>query len=76
VTESAINIADIDNINNLINDVDPIGDAFDPSTPNSVEEPTSIVCNPDRSPRDKSIKDMKNKEDSFEKGYDTDTDIL
>jgi hypothetical protein len=47
---------DID-VNKLINGVDPIGAAL--------EVQTSIVCNPDRSPRNKSIKDMKNKEDKF-----------
>jgi hypothetical protein len=66
--ESVINIADI-------NDVDPIGDAFDPSTPNSVEVPTSITCNTDRSPRDKSIRDMVNKEDAFDEGYDSDGEM-
>jgi hypothetical protein len=34
--------------------------------------PTSIICNPNRSPRDKSIKDMKNKEQVFDEGYDSD----
>jgi hypothetical protein len=28
-------------VNNLITDVDPIGAAFDPRTPNSVEVPTN-----------------------------------
>jgi hypothetical protein len=37
-------------VDNLINDVDPIGAAFDPRTPNT-EVPTSIVCNPNRSPK-------------------------
>jgi hypothetical protein len=58
-------------VDNLINDVDPIGAAFDPRMPN-IEVPTSTTCNPNRSPRDKSIKDMVNKEDAFDKGYDSD----
>jgi hypothetical protein len=49
---------------NLITDVDPIGAAFDPRTPNSVEVP-------DRSLRDKTIRDMLNKEEAFEKSYDS-----
>jgi hypothetical protein len=69
--ESAIDI-DID-VDNFINDVDPIGAAFDPRTPNTVVEvPTSIICNQSRSPRDKSIKDVKNKEEAFDEGYDSD----
>jgi hypothetical protein len=73
--ESVINIDDIDiDVDNLVDIVDPIGAAFDPRTPNA-EVPTSITCNPNRSPRDKSIKDMKNKEDAFEKGYDSDGEL-
>jgi hypothetical protein len=65
--ESVINIDNIDiHEDYLVNDVDPIGAAFDPRTPNTVEVPTSIICNPNRSSRDKSIKDMKKKEDAFE----------
>jgi hypothetical protein len=70
--ESVINIDDIDidiDVDNLINDVDPIGSAFDPRTPNT-EVPTAITFNPNRSPRDKSIRDMKNKEEAFDKAYD------
>jgi hypothetical protein len=70
--ESVINIDDIDiDVDNLANEVDPIGAAFHPRTPNT-EVPTSITCNPNRSPRDKSIRDMKNKEDAFDEGYDSD----
>jgi hypothetical protein len=54
---------DID-IDNIIDSIDPIGALFDPSTPNT-EVPTSITCNSNRSPRDKSIRDMVNKEDAF-----------
>jgi hypothetical protein len=73
---STVHIAPLDGIDidvdNLINDVGPIGAAFDPRTPNT-EVPTSITCNPNRrSPRDKSIRDMKNKEDAFDDGYDSD----
>jgi hypothetical protein len=64
--ESTINtVIDVDN---LIDNVDPIGSAFDPRTPTTVEVPTSITCDPTRSPRDKSIKDMANKEDAFDDG--------
>jgi hypothetical protein len=70
--ESAIDI-DID-IDNLINDVDLIGATFDPRMPNT-EVPTSITCNPHRSPRDKSIRDMVNKEDAFDEGYDSDGEM-
>jgi hypothetical protein len=56
---------------NLIDSIDPIGAPFDPSTPNT-EVPTSITCNPDRSPRDRSIRDMVNKEDAFHDEYDSD----
>jgi hypothetical protein len=61
-------------VDNLINSIDPIGAPFDPSTPNTVVEvPTSIICNPNRSPRDKSIRDMVNNEDEFfDDGYDSD----
>jgi hypothetical protein len=62
-------------VDNLITGVDPTGDAFNPRTPNTVEVPTSITCNPNRSPRDKSIKDMKNKEDAFDDGYDSDGEM-
>jgi len=52
--------ADIDNIgidaDHLIDSIDPIGADYDVRTPNTVEVPTSIDCNPNRSPRDKSIK--------------------
>jgi hypothetical protein len=52
-----INIDNIDiDVDNLVDSIDPIGAPFDPRTPNSVEVLTSIVCNPDRSPRDRSIK--------------------
>jgi hypothetical protein len=55
--ESAINIDNIDiDVDNLVDDVDPIDAAFDPRTPNT-EVPTSITCNPNiRSPRNKSIR--------------------
>ena len=43
--------------------------------PNTVEVPSYIVCSPNRSPRDKSIKDMKNKEDGFDDGYDSDGEM-
>jgi hypothetical protein len=70
---------DIDNIidvDNLIEAVAPtVGADFDLRTPNTVEVPTSIVCNPNRSPRDRSIKDMKNKEDEFDNGYDSDGEM-
>jgi hypothetical protein len=62
-------------VNNFVDIIDPIGAPFDPRTPNSVEVLTYIVCNPDRSPRDKSIKYMKSKEDAFEKGYDSDGEL-
>jgi hypothetical protein len=62
------------NVDNLIDNVDPIGAAHDPRTPNT-EVPTSITCNPNKSPRDKSIKDMKNKEDGFDDGYDSDGEM-
>jgi hypothetical protein len=39
-----IDIIDID-VDNLVDDVDPIGAPFNPSTPNT-EVPTSITCNP------------------------------
>jgi hypothetical protein len=69
--ESVINIADIDiDVDDLFDSIILIGAPFDPSTPNT-EVPTSITCNPNRSPRDKSIRDMVNKEDAFEKGYDS-----
>jgi hypothetical protein len=56
--ESVINI----DVDNLITNVDPIGAAFDPRTPpTTVEVPTSIICNQNRRPRDKSTKDMVNK---------------
>jgi hypothetical protein len=55
--ESVINIDDIDiDVDNLVDSINPIGAPFDPRTPNTVEVPTSIICNPNRSPRDKSIK--------------------
>jgi hypothetical protein len=66
--------ADVD-VNNLINSIDPIGAPFGPSTPTTVDVPTSIICNPNRSPRDKSIKDMKNTEDAFEEGYGSDGEM-
>jgi hypothetical protein len=73
--KSVIDI-DIDvDVDNLINVVDPIGAAFDLRTPTTVDVPTSIICNPNRSPRDKSIKDMKNKEDGFDEGYDSDGEM-
>jgi hypothetical protein len=75
--ESVINIDGIDidiDVDILVNDVDPIGAAFNPRTSNT-EVPTSITCNPNRSPRDKSIRDMVNKEDTFEKGYDSDGEL-
>jgi hypothetical protein len=62
-------------VDDLIDNVDPIGAAHDPQTPNTVEVPTSIVCNPNRSPRDKSIKDTKNKEDAFDDRYDSDGEM-
>jgi hypothetical protein len=69
-------VIDIDNIDidvdNLVDEADPIGAAFDPRTPNTVEVLTSIVCHPNGSPRDRSIKDMKNKEEVFDEGYDSD----
>ena len=71
-TSTVAPLKDIDiDINNLIDDIDPIGAVFNPQTPNTVEVPTYIVCNPNRSPKDKSIKDMKNKEDGFDDGYDS-----
>jgi hypothetical protein len=73
--ESAIDI-DIDiDVDNLTNDVDPIGAAFDPITPNTVEVPTSTICNPNRSPRDKRIKDMKNKEEALDEESDSDGEM-
>jgi hypothetical protein len=65
------NIIDVDD---LVDSIIPIGAPFNPSTPNT-EVPTSITCNPNRSPRDKSIRDMVNKEDAFEKGYDSDGEL-
>jgi hypothetical protein len=61
-------------VDNLIDSIDPIGAPFDPSTPNT-EIPTSITCNPNRSPRDKSIRDMVNKEDASHDGYDSDGEL-
>ena len=55
-------IDDAIDVDDLVDTVDPIGAAFDPRTPTTVEVSTSIVCNLNRSPRDRSIKDMKNKE--------------
>jgi hypothetical protein len=66
--ESVINLDDGIDVGNLI-------DSIDPSTPDSVEVPTYITCNPDRSPRDKSIRDMKNKEDAFNDGCDSDGEM-
>jgi hypothetical protein len=71
--ESVIDL-DLDNgidVDNLIDSINPIGAPFDPSTPNT-EVPTSITCNPNRSPRDLSISNMVNKEDAFDDGYDSD----
>jgi hypothetical protein len=69
--ESVINIDNIDiDVDNLVDEVDPIGAAFDPRTPKTKVH-TSITCNPNRSPRDKSIRDMKNKEDVFDEGYES-----
>jgi hypothetical protein len=71
-------VIDIDagvDVDNLIDSIDPVGAPFDPSTPTTVDVPTSIICNPNRSPRDKSIKYMKNKEDAFEEGYDSDGEM-
>jgi hypothetical protein len=62
-------------VDNLIDSIDPIGAPFDPSTPTIVDVPTSITSNTNRSPRDKSISDMKNKEDAFEEGYDSDGEM-
>jgi hypothetical protein len=43
-------------VDNLIDSIDLIGAPFDPSTPTTVVDvPTSTTCNPNRSPRDKSI---------------------
>jgi hypothetical protein len=71
--ESVIGLDDGIDVDNLIDSIDPIRAPFNPSTPNTVVEvPTSIICNPNRSPRDKSIKDMKNKEDALDDGYDSD----
>ena len=69
-------LEDIDiDTDNLIDNINPIGAALDPRTPNTVEVPAYIVCSPNRSPRDKSIKDMKNKEDGFDDGYDSDGEM-
>ena len=68
-------------VNDIINDIDcPIvGADFDPRTPNTVVEveevPTSIICNPNTSPRDKCLNNMNNKEDGFENGYDSDGEM-
>jgi hypothetical protein len=73
--ESMINIDDIDiDVDDLADSIIMIGAPFDPSTPNT-EVPTSITCNPNRSPRDKSIRDMVNKEDAFNDGYDSDGEL-
>jgi hypothetical protein len=61
-------------VDNLVDSINPIGAPFDPSTPNT-EVPTSITCNPNRSPRDKRIRDMVNKEDAFDDGYDSDGEM-
>jgi hypothetical protein len=66
------NIDNIIDVDDFVDSIIPIG--ADPSTPN-IEVPTSIVCNPDRSPRDKSIRDMVNKEDAFNEGYDSDGEL-
>jgi hypothetical protein len=70
--EIDIDIDNIINVDDLIDIVDPISAAHNPQTSNTVEVPTSILCNPNRCPRDKSIKDIKNKEDAFDDGYDSD----
>jgi hypothetical protein len=54
VIQSVIDLDDGIDVDNLIDSIDQIGAPFDPSTPN-IEVPTSITCNPNRSPRDKSI---------------------
>jgi hypothetical protein len=73
--ESVINIGNIEiDVDNLVDSINPIGSPFDPSTP-STEVPTSITCNPNRSPRDKSIRDIVNKEDAFHDGYDSDGEL-
>jgi hypothetical protein len=80
-TSTVAPLEDIDSIDvgidddNLIDNVNPIGAVFDPRTPTIVEVPTSIICNPNRSPRDKSIKDMVNKEDAFDEGYTNDGEM-
>jgi hypothetical protein len=70
VIESVIDLNDGIDVENLINIIDPIGAPFDPSTPNT-EVPTSITCTPNRSLWDKNIRDMVNKEDAFNDGYDS-----
>jgi hypothetical protein len=74
-TSTVTPVDDIDSVidvDNIVNDFFPTGiGAFDQRTPN-IEVPTYITCNPNRSPRDKSIKDMVNKEDGFDEGYDSD----
>jgi hypothetical protein len=68
-------IDDAIDVDDLVDTVDPIGAASDPRTPTTVEVPTSIDCNPNKSPRDKNIKDMKNKENAFDNGYDSDGEM-
>jgi hypothetical protein len=72
--ESVIDLDDGIDVDNLINSINPIGTPFDPSTPNA-EVPTSITCNPNRSPGDKSIRDMVSKEDAFDEGCDSDGEM-
>jgi hypothetical protein len=72
-TSTVAPVEGIKSVIDIADSIDPIGD---PSTPSTVVDvPTSITCNPNRSPRDKSIKDMKNKEDAFEQGYDSDGEM-
>jgi hypothetical protein len=72
--ESEIYLDDGIYVENLIDSIDPIGADYNVRAP--VEEvPASIDCNPNKSPRDKSIKDMKNKEDTFDDGYDNNNNI-
>ena len=68
---------DVANVNNLIEAVDlTVGADLNLRVTSAVEAPTSIVCNPNRSPRDRSMKGMKNKEYQWDNGYDSDREMV
>ena len=75
-TVAPLEDVDVDNIidiGDLIEAGDPtVGAEFNLQAPNAAEAPTSVVCNPSRNPRDRSMKDVKNKEVTFDDGCDSD----